>query len=106
MFELSRLIARNCEFRPSPDKSEARKGFFSQPYREKNAEPGSPSFGYFSWRSKKSDSPLGEIWWRFKICLISNEFNGNVARELLNLKHNCRDRHSSIENKIFLGETK
>jgi hypothetical protein len=28
MFELSRLIARESEFRPSPDKSEARKAVF------------------------------------------------------------------------------
>jgi hypothetical protein len=28
MFELSRLIARESEFRPSPDKSEARRGVF------------------------------------------------------------------------------
>jgi hypothetical protein len=48
MFEQLRLIVRNCEFRPSPDKSEARKGFFSQFHREKNAEPGSPFFGYLS----------------------------------------------------------
>jgi hypothetical protein len=28
MFEQLRLIVRNCEFRPSPDKSEARKAVF------------------------------------------------------------------------------
>jgi hypothetical protein len=65
MFEQLRLIVRNCEFRPSPDKSEARKGFFSQLYRDKNAEPricqSRPFFGYFLWRSKESDSPFGEI---------------------------------------------
>jgi hypothetical protein len=40
MFELSRLIARESEFRPSPDKSEARKGFFRRLHREKTRNRG------------------------------------------------------------------
>jgi hypothetical protein len=35
MFEQLRLIVRNCEFRPSPDKFEARKEFFRGFLRKK-----------------------------------------------------------------------
>jgi hypothetical protein len=65
MFELSRLIARESEFARNPANPKRGRDFFRTLHREKNAEPricqNRPSFGYFSWRSKKSDSPLGEI---------------------------------------------
>ena len=42
---------------------------------------GSPSFGYFSWRSKKSDTPSGEIgaWHTETICASSGLRTGSQA---------------------------
>jgi hypothetical protein len=61
LFEFSRLIARESEFARSPPNPKRAGDFFAALSR-KNAEPGSPSFGYISWRIKKSDSSLGGIW--------------------------------------------
>jgi hypothetical protein len=61
MFEQLRLIVRNCEFRPSPGKSEARKEFFRRLHREKTQNRGRLSLVTFLWRSKESNSPTAKL---------------------------------------------
>jgi hypothetical protein len=59
MFELSRLIVRESEFRPSPDKSEARRGVLLAAVCKQNRGTGVAFFWllFLAKRSKKSDSP-------------------------------------------------
>jgi hypothetical protein len=59
LFELSRLIARESEFARNPTNPKRGGKFFAASPR-KTAEPGSPFFGYFLWRSKESNSPTAK----------------------------------------------
>jgi hypothetical protein len=64
LFEPSRLIAREGEFVRHPGKTKRARDFFRSLIAKKTQNRGRLSLVIFLWRSKESNSPLGETWWR------------------------------------------